>query len=239
MQGERPRAKMETLTEKFVRELTSRHRVVVLGGLAVIAHGLSRSTFDGDIWLDPMGSSKEWAAVIEGTCGAFGGLSLHRLPGWTRVSGAALIEAVEETGLVRVLGMDCPLDIFRCPNEFETGDFDSVCRRARPRADGTLLPHPVDLIQTKIDTGRDKDRMDIFHLESLIRAEYRERLPVVNAAEAREMLERYSDWEVLSVALNHPAPEIQELALEHLREFAAEGDPFSQAILAGRPVPGG
>jgi hypothetical protein len=31
----------------------------------------------------------------------------------------------------------------------------------------------------------------------------------------------------------------RELALEHLREFAAEGDPFSQAILAGRPVPGG
>ncbi|MBN8458931.1 MAG: hypothetical protein J0M04_13940 [Verrucomicrobia bacterium] len=229
---------METLTAKFVRILTERHRVVVLGGLAVIAHGLSRSTYDGDIWLDPMEDCGQWAKAIQDACGAFTGLSLHRLPGWKKVSGSGLVEAVEDTGMVRVQGLDCPLDIFRSPNEFEAGDFDMVCNRARMRADGTLLPHPVDLIQTKIDTGRDKDRMDIFHLESLIRAEYRERLPVADAGEAREMLERYSDWEVLSVAMNHPAPEIRELAMEHLREFAAEGDPFSQAILAGRPIPG-
>lgn len=140
--------------------------------------------------------------------------------------------------MVRVSGLSRPLDIFRRPNEFSEDDFERVVARAIRNSDGTLLPHPVDLIQTKIDTGRDKDRMDIFHLESLIRAEYRERLPVVDASEAREMLERYSDWEVLSVAMNHPAPEIRELAMEHLREFAAEGDPFSQAILAGRPIPG-
>ena len=45
---------MDTPTDQFIRKLTQRHRVVVLGGLAVIAHGLSRSTYDGDIWLDPM-----------------------------------------------------------------------------------------------------------------------------------------------------------------------------------------
>jgi hypothetical protein len=43
---------------------------------------------------------------------------------------------------------------------------------------------------------------------------------------------------VLAVALEHPAEEVRELARAHLREFAAEGDPFSQAILAGRPIPG-
>jgi hypothetical protein len=45
---------METPTDQFVRILTGSHRVMVLGGLAVIAHGLSRSTYDGDVWLEPM-----------------------------------------------------------------------------------------------------------------------------------------------------------------------------------------
>ena len=114
------------------------------------------------------------------------------------VTGAALAEVVEENGMIRILGLDCPLDVFRRPNEFEEADFDGVCQRARFRADGTLLPHPIDLILNKIDTGRDKDRIDIFHLESLIRAEYRARLPQATAAEARDMLERCSDWEVLT-----------------------------------------
>ena len=229
---------MESSTDLFIRQLTRRHRVVVLGGLAVIAHGLSRATCDGDVWLDPMTDSAQWASTLEDVCRAFGPLTLHRLPGWEPVTGVALAGAVEETGMIRILGLDCPLDVFRRPNEFEEIEFDEVCQRARLRADGTLLPHPTDLIQSKIDTGRDKDRIDIFRLESVIRAEYRARLPQATAAEARDMLERYSDWEVLSVALDHPSPEVRELALAHLREFAAEGDPFSQAILAGRPVPG-
>jgi hypothetical protein len=229
---------METPTDIFIRQLTARHRVVVLGGLAVIAHGLSRSTFDGDIWLEPMASSEEWSAALERLCQESGNLSLHRLPGWMRVAGAALAEAVEDTGMVRVSGLDCPLDVFRRPNEFDASDFDEVCSHAVPRADGTLLPHPADLIRSKMDTGRAQDRIDIFHLESVIRAEYRERLPQATPAEARAMLEQYSDWEVLAVALEHPAEDVRELARTHLREFAAEGDPFSQAILAGRPIPG-
>jgi HEAT repeat protein len=54
---------------------------------------------------------------------------------------------------------------------------------------------------------------------------------------AAALLGRYSDWEVLRAALENPAPEVRELALSHLREFAAEGDPFSQAVLEGRAVP--
>ena len=229
---------MAIQVQEFVNRLAGESRVVVLGGLAVIAHGLSRHTQDVDIWLEPMRSAGDWAEVLWKTGLGFRGVTYHRLPGWTRIAQDGIAEAVEDVGMVRVSGLSRPLDIFRRPNEFSEDDFERVVARAIRNSDGTLLPHPVDLIQTKIDTGRDKDRMDIFHLESLIRAEYRERLPVVDASEAREMLERYSDWEVLSVAMNHPAPEIRELAMEHLREFAAEGDPFSQAILAGRPIPG-
>jgi len=229
---------MAVSVQRFIDRLAEGHRVAVLGGLAVIAHGLSRHTQDADVWLEPMDSATTWAGVLEDLCREFPGTSLHRLPGWVGVTGQALVNAVEETGMVRVKGLSQPLDVFRRPNEFEAVEFEEMAARAHRNADGTLLPHPTDLIQTKIDTGRDKDRIDIFHLECVIRAEYRARLPLTTAAEARDMLERYSDWEVLTVALEHPAAEVRELALTHLREFAAEGDPFSQAVLAGRPLPG-
>lgn len=228
---------METPTDHFVKLLTRSHRVVVLGGLAVIAHGLSRSTYDGDIWLDPMGSTSEWTAFLERVCQEFGGLTLHRLPGWVPVSGQDLVNAVDETNMVRIQGLDCPLDVFRKPNEIESGDFDAICGRAVIRRDGTLLPHPLDLIQSKLDTGREKDFHDIQHLESLVRADYKARLPVATLEEAEGMLERYSEWQVLVAAMENPLAEVRELAMTHLREFATAGDPFSLAILEGRELP--
>ena len=229
---------MAIQVQRFVEYLAESHRVAMLGGLAVIAHGLSRHTKDADIWLEPMESAADWATTLEAACLEFRGTSLHRLPGWVRVAGEELTHAVEETGMIRVCGLNQPLDVFRRPNEFGEADFDAMSANASLNADGTLLPHPADLIRSKMDTGRDQDRIDILHLESVIRADYRERLPQATPAEARAMLEQYSDWEVLTVALEHPAEEIRELARTHLREFAAEGDPFSQAILAGRPIPG-
>lgn len=228
---------MDTPTDKFVRQLTRRHRVVVLGGLAVIAHGFSRSTYDGDVWLDPMGDATEWSAVLEKACLDFGGLTLHRLPGWVPVSGIDVVDAIHETSMIRILGLDCPLDVFRKPNEIEMADFDAVCDRALLRSDGTLLPDPLDLIQSKLDTGRDKDFHDIQHLESVVRADYKKRLPTASPDEATAMLGRYSEWQVLLAALENPSPEVRELAMTHLREFAAAGDPFSLAILEGRDLP--
>jgi hypothetical protein len=228
---------METPSDAFIRELTRNHRVVVLGGLAVIAHGFSRSTYDGDIWLDPMADCEEWAKVLENTCNAFKNLTMHRWPGWLPVSGAEIAGAVDETGMIRVMGLDCPLDVFRKPNEIVIDDFDGICERGKLRGDGTLLPDPLDLIQSKFDTGRDKDLQDILYLESVVRADYKKRLPVASLEEARAMLGRYSEWQVLVPALENPSLDVRELAMTHLREFAAAGDPFSQAILEGRELP--
>lgn len=228
---------MGTPTDRFVRLLTSRHRVIVLGGLAVIAHGLSRSTYDGDIWLEPMADEETWSAALERCCRDFGDLTLHRLPGWTLVSGNEIITAVTETGIIRVLGLDCPLDVFRVPNEIEADDFDAMYSRGTIRSDGSMLPDPLDLLQSKMDTGRDKDRLDIGHLESVVRRTYREQLPFASFEKAQAMLSRYSEWQVLQAALENPSPEVRELAMSHLREFAAAGDPFSLAILEGREIP--
>lgn len=228
---------MAVPVQTFVDGLIANHRVVVIGDLAVMAYGFPQHAQDADVWLEPLGSPAEWAAVVEGVCGKIRSTTIHRLPGWTEVAGPALADAVEETGMVRILGLSSPLDIFRRPNEFGESEFDEVVARAHRSADGTLLPDPVDLIQSKLDTGRDKDRFDIQHLESVIRADYKQRLPTATPAVAAALLGRYSDWEVLRAALENPAPEVRELALSHLREFAAEGDPFSQAVLEGRPVP--
>ncbi len=228
---------MGTSADTLIRRLTREHRIVVLGGLAVIAHGHSRSTYDADIWLDPLGSSGEWCAVLEKACLEFGGITLHRLPGWIPVSGADLVDAVEETNMIRILGLNCPLDIFRKPNEIEIEDFSAVVSRSSLSGDGTYLPDPIDLIQSKLETGRQKDLYDIQHLESVVRSKYQNLLPTASLDEAEALLGRFSDWQVLQMALENPSFEVQELARTHLREFAAAGDPFSQAILEGRELP--
>jgi hypothetical protein len=184
-----------------------------------------------------MSSTAEWARVIEAVCQTLPGTTIHRLPGWLEVTGPEAAAAVDETGMVRILGLKCPLDIFRRPNEFTEHVFEEVASRASRSADGTLLPDPLDLIQSKFNTGRDKDLQDILHLESVVRADYKKRLPAATVAEAAAMLGRYSEWQVLLAALENPWPEVRELAMSHLREFAAAGDPFSLAILEGRELP--
>jgi len=54
---------MDTPSDSFIRRPTREHRVVVLAGAAVIAHGCTRSTHVGHIWLEPMRDSGEWSAV--------------------------------------------------------------------------------------------------------------------------------------------------------------------------------
>jgi len=227
----------ENNTNRFIRLLTQSHRVILLGGLAVIGHGYNRPTKDADIWLDPMSSPAEWAAALAQAITSFSELSLHRLPGWSKISTAELPAAIEECRVVRVQGLDCPLDVFRQPNEFDSESFDAVYARGTRQTDGTILPVPIDLIQSKLDTGREKDIHDIAHLEQIVRADYKKRLPVASPDEARGMLERYSDWEVLQAALENPSQEIRDLAHAELREFAEAGDPFSLAILEGREIP--
>ena len=122
---------MVTKAGEFIAALTERYDVIVIGGLAVIAHGFNRPTKDADVWLDPMESASAWAEVVERICGKFANLSIHTLPGWREISGPEISEA----------------------------------------------------------------------------------------------------------ALRNPDAAVREMALSFLREFAAEGDPFSQAILDDRTIP--
>jgi hypothetical protein len=223
--------------QRVVDRLVEHGRVVVIGGLAVIALGRERHTKDADLWLDPLDSPESWATRLTEALADLPDITIHRLPGWSPIGFGQIAEAVGETGMVRVLGLDKPLDLFRRPNEFEIEDFDPVAERASRNGDGTLLPDPLDLFQTKIDTGREKDVEDMQHLERLTREKYRRLLPSATLPEAVSLLDRFSDWQVLQAALGNPLPEVRELAMTHLREFAEAGDPFSQAILEGREIP--
>jgi len=129
---------MGTQADDFVKRLASVHRVVVIGGLAVIAHGRNRSTKDADIWLEPFTSAEEWSENVILFCEQFQDLTLHGLPGWKLLNRQSIAEFVEQTGMIRINGLNYPLDIFRRPNEFEADDFDAVCKRATRTEDYTL-----------------------------------------------------------------------------------------------------
>lgn len=137
---------------QFITALTESHDVIVIAGLAVIAHGFNRPTKDAAVWLDPGESSEVWAKVIESTWQRFPDLSIHTLPGWRQVAGVEIAVAAAEVGMVRINGLDCPLDIFRRPNEFLEESFGEVLSRSTRNADGTWLPDPIDLAISSLPT---------------------------------------------------------------------------------------
>ncbi|MBC8128348.1 MAG: hypothetical protein H8M99_14500 [Gloeobacteraceae cyanobacterium ES-bin-144] len=228
---------MGTTTGQFISALTDGHDVIVIGGLAVIAHGFNRPTKDVDVWLNPLSSPQAWADILEQICKRFTDLSIHTLPGWRTVIGSEVAVAAEEIGMVRILGLDCPLDIFRKPNEFSADEFSVVLSRATRNTDGTWLPDPIDLAISKEMTNRDKDMQDVNFLESIVRKRWVDQLPTASADEARALLDRFVDWRTCEAALLNPSPVVREMALAYLREFAADGDPFSQALLSSTQIP--
>ena len=53
-----------------------------------------------------------------------------------------------------------------------------------------------------------------------------------NPEQARALFERFLDADVFKSALDNPNVEVCAMALTHLHEFEAEGDPYSRDILA-------
>ena len=222
----------ERIPENFlIRELAARHRVILVGGMAVIGHGHARRTKDYDIWLEPMESVKEWAMALVSACAGHPEARFWSLAQKRNLSPSEIEAEVEETKVIRITGFNLPVDVFRCPNEMEVGDFDSVWNRASVLEDNVALPDPVDLYLTKVDTGRDQDWQDQIYLESKVKAQFRERLPDCSLTEAQDLLARFLDPETLEFALENPDSAVRDLALEYLRQFEEEGDPYSRDIL--------
>jgi hypothetical protein len=223
---------MAATFQQFLARVATRQRVVLIGGLAVIAHGYSRPTKDGDAWLDPLDSPEAWAAALRATLAEFDGLSLWSLAERRTLDPIELSEAVAIDGVIRVAGLSADLDLFRKPNLLACEDFDPVWSRAAIWADEVRLIDAIDLILTKENTGREQDHQDIRFLEDCVRREFRARLAGATLAEARALFARYTDHVVCEAALTNPDPAVQALGREILRELAGQGDWFSREILA-------
>lgn len=227
----------KTESDDIIRRLAGEFRVVTLGGVAVIATGLSRNTFDADVWVEPFSSAEEWAGYLAPLLYDAGTAEPVAIGSWEPIPQQRLAEVIGRDGVIRLNGLERPLDIFREPNQLALDSFDEVWERAQPMGDGTRLPDPIDLLVSKQETGRDKDRGDIMFLEAKVEADYLERLPRADAEEAGKMLARFLTPRVAECALGHTDPEVCAMGLGFLNELSAEGDPFAAEILRKR-LPG-
>jgi hypothetical protein len=223
---------MAATLQQFLARAATRQRVVVLGGLAVIAHGYSRPTKDGDAWLEPLGSLGEWAEALRETLSAFEGLTLWSLAERRVMGGTEIEETIRLDGVLRVHGLTADLDLFRKPNGLEVQDFDSVWQQATSWADEVRVMDPIDLILTKQDTGRDQDVQDVSYLELTVRRDLGARLAVATPQEAAKIFARYVDHVVCERALANPHAEVRAQARALLTELAASGDWFARDVLA-------
>jgi hypothetical protein len=221
----------KTESDEVVRRLADEFRVLTLGGLAVIATGLSRNTYDADIWVEPFASPEEWSNHLSPILYASGTAQPVAIGSWEKIGRGNLAGVIGRDGVIRVNGLERPLDVFRDPNQLAMEDFDEIWDRAQLQDDGTRLPDPIDLLVSKQETGRDKDRADIIFLEGKIEADYLARLPKVSADEAAHMLRRFLTPRVAEAALAHPGNGVGELARKFLHELAEEGDPYAAEIL--------
>lgn len=204
---------------------------MLLGDAAVILHGMSRTTDDFDIWMDPT-PLEEWASALRGGLAPFANLELFRLGGgpmeWKPFPPELLPQVALEDKVIRVCGAHHPLDVFYQPNETEVADFDAVWSRARPLDDGTRLMEEIDLLLTKEATRRRKDLGDIAFLEGKVDERELAILRSAGPDQAREMFARYATPDLLrSVLRAADHPDVRELARQLLRELGDDGDPFA------------
>ncbi len=221
--------------EQFLRRLAGKHRVLLIGGMAVIAHGRSRFTKDADIWLDPAASSQTWAEALLDVLGGFPGSLVVRIGVPEEVAPEELPDAAETDGVVRVTGFDRPCDVFRRPNELVEGDFGACWQRSAKEFDGVRILNELDLVVTKENTGRPQDAEDSSFLMQLVR---RRIVPVARSGtlpEVEAVFAELIDHSVLEAALSNERGEVRGLAIRWLKELAAEGDPFAIEILEKRP----
>ncbi|MBV8223902.1 MAG: hypothetical protein JO232_01795 [Verrucomicrobia bacterium] len=216
--------------------LASRRRTVLMGGTAVILHGLNRMTKDYDVWLDPLPNPEAWAIGIVELLEAASLLQARRIATiaagmWTSITASEIAAVGSEDGMVRLAGLDWPIDVFYKPNELDVSDFEGVWQRSTPSDRGLRLMDKIDLLVTKQLTDRLADRADIGFLTGKVEEEYRARLKDCSEQEAMEMFERFATAEIAAFAIRESANEkVRELGWRTLEEMRTAGDPFAEEL---------
>ena len=216
--------------------LARERRTVLLGGAAVILHGMNRSTKDFDIWMDPHPDADAWAAPIAHLLEQDPSLCLLRIAPlpqlWNPVTVEKLSGVASEDRLIRIAGTNRPIDVFYIPNELEAADFEGVWQRGKALEHGIRLMEEIDLIVTKQLTNRPNDRTDIRFLQDKIEAAYRDRLRTCSAEEAQEMLARFATPEIAAFAVKEASDaDVRSLGWKLLDEMRQAGDPFAEDLI--------
>ena len=223
-----------------IKDLALERRVLVLGGIAVIIHGLARATKDVDIWMEPGRDAAEWSSILRTfierqdlTAARVNGVTGH----FVSIDLSGVRAAVDEDDFVRLLGADRPIDVFRIPHNLQADDFDEVWQNGEPLEDGTRIPDEVDLILTKLHTGRAHDEADIRYLESKLEARYRQRLAGCSLREAGALLQRFSTPDIAAFAAAAATdPHVRELAEGYLKDMSLEGNAYATKLLGELPA---
>ena len=220
-----------------VAQIAAQIRVIVLGGIAVVLHGLHRSTKDVDLWLDPLANEQLWADTLRPLLES-GGLIAARVADETGhfvpIAFGDIASVVARDRFVRILGSDRPIDVFRIPNHLEASEFDQIWQRSKPLEDGTRLIDEIDLIVTKMDTGRPHDEADMRFLQLKVESAYRQRIRSCSPSEAAKLFERFSTPDIAAFAATEAEDRaVRALGLQILDDLCAAGDHYAMQLAEG------
>ena len=195
---------------------------------------MSRHTKDIDVWLDPLDNERVWTDALRTVLEA-GDLTVSRVANeaglFTAIPSDAIAETVARDRFVRILGADRPIDVFRIPNHLDVGDFDEVWERSGELLDGTRLIDEIDLVLTKMETGRPHDEADIRFLQAKIESAYKERLRTCSMNEAKELFERFPTPDIAAFAAAEAEDRgVRALGLELLNNLSVAGDPYAEQL---------
>ncbi len=224
-----------TPASTVAQELAQQIRTLVLGGTAVILHGLNRATKDLDLWLDPNPDEKSWATPIEKilqTHPEIHAVYLDDNTGkWESANRTQIALCGVKGRVLRLMGGDRPIDIFFVPNELEKEEFDKIWERAVPLKDGSRLLDEIDLIITKQLTDRPHDTADVNFLQAKIEDKLCRELPIQSYEYAVLQFQRFRSAKTAHSATKNKAASVQKLGIDILQELARSGDPFAAEYL--------
>ena len=95
-----------TDSDRLIHEIAASRRVLALGGLAVISHGLGRNTHDADIWVEPMESPEVWASVVGPLVYSTPSAKPVAIAVWEPIPEKNLAEVIARDGVFRINGLD-------------------------------------------------------------------------------------------------------------------------------------
>lgn len=224
-------------SDDFIIQIGLSQRVLLLGGAAMIFHGLSRGTKDIDIWVDPMADAETWALVLAPLLGANGLYAARAADAngtFAKIETQDIARVVNEDRFIRILGADRDIDVFRSPRNMALSDFDQAWERGENTIKhGVKVLDSIDLVLTKMETGRIQDQDDIHFLEAKIEASYRNLLKTCSVQKARELFERFVTPSIAAfAAADGGDPAVRLLGKQLLDDLRDAGDPYAVDLLA-------